>query len=74
MDESASNTSRWLAYGLFALAIGLVANFVLQADLDSWESAETNNDRSETQEWSQKLNELIEDEPKYENPDVLRDF
>ena len=48
--------------------------YVLQADFDSWESAEANNDRRETEEWSQKLSELIDGEPKYENLDVLADF
>ena len=47
---------------------------MLQADFDSWESAEANNDRRETEEWSQKLSELIDGEPKYENLDVLADF
>ncbi len=48
--------------------------YVLQADFDSWESADANNERPETQEWAARLNELIEGDPKYENLDVLRDF
>ena len=48
--------------------------YVLQADFDSWESAEANNDRPETQQWAARLNELIDGDPKYENLDVLRDF
>ncbi len=48
--------------------------YVLQADFDSAASAESNQERPETQEWSQKLIDLIDGEPKYENLDVLRDF
>lgn len=48
--------------------------YVLQADFDSWESAEANNDRPETKHWSARLMELIDGEPKYENLDVLGDF
>ncbi len=48
--------------------------YVLQADFDSWKSAEANNKRPESQEWSGRLLELIDGEPKYENLDVLRDF
>jgi quinol monooxygenase YgiN len=48
--------------------------YVLQAEFDSWESAEANNDRQETKEWSERFIELIDGEPKYENLDVLRDF
>ncbi len=48
--------------------------YVLQADFDSWESAEASNDRPETQQWAARLNELIDGEAKYENLDVLGDF
>ncbi len=48
--------------------------FVIQADFESWELAQKNNDRPETQEWAEKLLDLISGEPKYENLDVLAVF
>jgi quinol monooxygenase YgiN len=48
--------------------------YLLQADFDSWKSAETNNAREETQQWRAKLDELIEGEATFENLDVLRNF
>jgi quinol monooxygenase YgiN len=48
--------------------------YVLQADFDSWESAEANNDRSETQAQSDRLMALVDGEVKYENLDVLGAF
>ena len=48
--------------------------YVLQADFDSWESAEANNDRPQTQEYAARLNELMDGEAKYEDLDVLADF
>jgi quinol monooxygenase YgiN len=48
--------------------------YVLQADFHSWEAAEGNYARPETQEWTKKLVDLIGGEPKYENLDVLRNF
>lgn len=48
--------------------------YVLQADFDSWKSAEANNAREETQQWRARLDELIEGEAKFENLDVLRNF
>jgi antibiotic biosynthesis monooxygenase (ABM) superfamily enzyme len=48
--------------------------YVIQADFDSWESAEANNDRQDTQEWAAKLAATIEGDPKYEDLDVLAVF
>lgn len=48
--------------------------YVIQVDFDSWESAEQNNQREETQAWAARLAELIDGEPKYENLDVLDEF
>lgn len=48
--------------------------YVIQADFDSWESAEANNERPETQANSEKLMALVDGEVKYENLDVLREF
>ena len=46
--------------------------YVIQADFDSWESAEKSNDRPDTQAWAERLAALIEGDPKYENLDVIR--
>jgi quinol monooxygenase YgiN len=48
--------------------------YVLQADFDSWESAEANNERPETQANSEHLIALVDGEVKYENLDVLGEF
>lgn len=48
--------------------------YVIQADFDSWESAEANNDRPDTQEWGAKLAEIIDGDPKFEDLDVLAEF
>ncbi len=48
--------------------------YVLQAEFASYEDAEMNNDRPETQAWAARLQSLITGEPKYENLDVLADF
>ena len=48
--------------------------YVIQADFDSWESAEQSNDRSDTQAWAERLGALIEGDPKYENLDVIREM
>jgi len=48
--------------------------YVIQADFDSWEAAEANNDRPETQEGAEKLMGLVDGEVKYENLDVLAEF
>ena len=48
--------------------------YVIQADFDSWESAQSNSDRPETQAWAAKMSEIITEEPKYENLDVLGTF
>lgn len=45
--------------------------YVIQADFDSWESAERSNDLPETQAWAERLLALIDGDPKYENLDVL---
>lgn len=48
--------------------------YVIQADFESWEAAEANNDRPETQEWARRLREIAESEIKYENLDVIAEF
>jgi len=48
--------------------------YVLQADFDTWEAAEANNDRPETQANAEKLMGLVDGEVKYENLDVLAEF
>ncbi len=48
--------------------------YVVQADFTTWEDAQKNNDRPQTQEWAQKLMALIDGEPKYENLDVVAVF
>jgi quinol monooxygenase YgiN len=48
--------------------------YVLQADFDSWEAAEANNDRPETQANAERLMGLVDGEVKYENLDVLGEF
>lgn len=45
--------------------------YVLHAEFDSWENAQKNSDRPETQAWAAKLGEIVTSEPKYENLDVL---
>ena len=48
--------------------------YVIQADFASWDDAQKNNERPETQEWAAQLMELVNGEPKYENLDVLATF
>lgn len=48
--------------------------YVIQADFDSWESAEANNERPETQAGADKLMGIVDGEIKYENLDVLSEF
>lgn len=48
--------------------------YVIQADFESWEDAERNNERPETQSWAARLAEVIDGEPKYENLNVLAEF
>jgi quinol monooxygenase YgiN len=48
--------------------------YVIQADFDSWEAAEANNEREETQRWAARLIEIIDGDPKYENLDVIAEF
>lgn len=48
--------------------------FVIQADFVSWDDAQENNDRPETQQWAERLRAIIDGEPKYENLDVLVEF
>ncbi|MGH8911456.1 MAG: hypothetical protein ACRDVD_03010 [Acidimicrobiia bacterium] len=45
--------------------------YVIQADFDSWESADKSNGSADTQEWAERLSALIDGDPKYENLDVL---
>ena len=50
----------------------LVAEFgVVDPDVPAAEEAMRNNDRPETQEWAQKLANIIEGEPTYRNFDEL---
>lgn len=48
--------------------------YVIHAEFDSWESASANNDRPETQAWAARLREVITQEPKYEDLDVLATY
>ena len=48
--------------------------FVIHAEFDSWENAQANSDRPETQAWAARLREVITSEPKYENLDVLASY
>lgn len=48
--------------------------YVIQADFDSWESAEQSNDLPDTQAWADRLSALIDGDPKYENLDVIREL
>lgn len=45
--------------------------YAIQADFDSRDSAEKSDQRPETQTWAKRLREMIEDDPKYENLDVV---
>lgn len=45
--------------------------FVAQVDFSSWDEAQLNNDRPETQQWAQRFMELIDGEAKYEDLNVL---
>jgi quinol monooxygenase YgiN len=45
--------------------------YMIQADFDSWDSAEMSNERPETQAWAARLLELVDGAPKFENLDVL---
>ena len=44
---------------------------MIQADFDSWDSAERSNERPDTQAWAARLHEVIEGAPKFEDLDVL---
>jgi len=48
--------------------------YVIQADFESWALAQENSDRPETAKWAEQLNQIIADEPKYEDLDVLAEF
>jgi quinol monooxygenase YgiN len=48
--------------------------YVIQADFDSWESAEQSNERPDTQAWAERLAAVIDGDPKYENLDVVREM
>ncbi len=45
--------------------------YVIQADFDSWDSAERSNALPDTQAWAARLTDVIEGDPKFENLDVL---
>jgi hypothetical protein len=44
---------------------------MIQADFDSWDSAERSNERPDTQAWAARLLEVIDGAPKFEDLDVL---
>ncbi len=48
--------------------------YVIQADFESWDAAQANNDRPETQDWAARLAEVATSEIKWENLDVLTEF
>ena len=48
--------------------------YMIQADFDSWDSAEKSNERPDTQAWAARLLELTDGEPKFENLDVVFEF
>ena len=48
--------------------------YVIQADFSSWEAAQANNARPETQRWAARLAEVITGDVKYEDLDVLAEF
>ena len=48
--------------------------YVIQADFESWEAAQANNDRPETQEWAKRLSTIAQGEIKWENLDFLSEF
>ncbi|HEX9856701.1 MAG TPA: hypothetical protein VGC47_15425 [Acidimicrobiia bacterium] len=72
-DEEASDAPGFLG-GRILKFREKPGRYVIQADFDSWEAAEQNNERPETQRWAARLAEIIEGEPKYENLDVLQEF
>ena len=45
--------------------------YVIHAEFDSWENAQLNSERPETQAWAARLAEILTAESKYENLDVL---
>ena len=45
--------------------------YMIQADFDSWDSAQTSNERPDTQAWAARLLEVIDGAPKFEDLDVL---
>jgi hypothetical protein len=44
---------------------------MIQADFDSWDSADESNRRPDTQAWAARLLEVIDGDPKFEDLDVL---
>ncbi|HJR92435.1 MAG TPA: hypothetical protein VJ938_08340 [Acidimicrobiia bacterium] len=75
MDEAGGDTAPGGLLGMRVLKFrDKPGRYVIQADFDSWESAEQSNDRPETQEWAGRLASVIEGDPKYENLDVLREM
>ncbi len=45
--------------------------FVILVDFSSVEEAERNNDRPETQQWAERLQQLIDGEPEFSNFDEI---
>jgi quinol monooxygenase YgiN len=72
-DDAATDAPGYLGGRLFRFR-DKPGRYVIEADFESWEAAEANNDRPETQKWAARLNDLIDGEPKYENLDVLGEF
>lgn len=48
--------------------------YVIQADFESWEAAQANNDRAETQAWAARLAAVARSEIKWENLDVIAEM
>lgn len=76
VDASNENTSEMSGFlgGRVLRFRDKPGRYVVQADFESWEAAEANNDRPQTQEWAARMAEIIDGDPKYENLDVLADF
>jgi quinol monooxygenase YgiN len=72
-DDAATEGSGYLGGRLFRFR-DKPGKYVIEANFESWEAAEANNDRPETQQWAARLNDLIDGEPKYENLDVIAEF
>ena len=45
--------------------------YAIEANFDSWEAAQLSNERPDTQASAERLREIVDRDPKYENLDVL---